>query len=94
MPLKNCERITPLLPLAPISAARAIADATSAAAAPSRRPASSMTSRMVRYMLMPVSPSGTGNTLSALIASTLRSRSSAAPENIARRSSPSRRSLA
>ena len=44
--------------------------------------------RMVRYMLVPVSPSGTGKTLIALIASTWRSSQAVAVANIARNSLP------
>ena len=83
--------MTPLLPLAPISAARAIEDATSEAGAPSGGPAPSTTAWRVRNMFVPVSPSGTGNTFSAFTLSMLRSRRAAAEANMARRSSPLRR---
>jgi len=43
---------------------------------------------MVRYMLVPVSPSGTGKTLIALMASTWRSSQAVAVANIARNSLP------
>ena len=70
----NWEKITPLLPRAPSSAPRAIAlliaptvaDADSGSSA-------AVAARSVNSMLMPVSPSGTGKTLSALMASALAS---------------------
>ena len=81
----NWEKMTPLLPRAPSSAPRAIAllivptvaDAASGTSA-------DVAARSVSVMLMPVSPSGTGKTLSALMASALASRHSA-PETTSRR---------
>ena len=65
MPRKTCDRMTPLLPRAPISAPVLAARATLA------RPeswaaaalASSMAAWRVASMFVPVSPSGTGKTL-------------------------------
>ena len=71
----NWEKMTPLLPRAPSSAPRAIAlliEPTVADAASGT--SAEVAARSVSNMLMPVSPSGTGKTLSALIASALASR--------------------
>ncbi len=78
-----CERMTPELPFAPISAPRAASFAASATEAAPWMP--SMAAFMVRDMLVPVSPSGTGKTLIALRASAC-SRSAAAPSANARAS--------
>ena len=87
-PLKNWERMTPLLPLAPMRAPRAMAEATSAAEPVLTPAASSTTASMVRCMLVPVSPSGTGNTLRAFTASTLADSRAVASENMVLRSPP------
>ena len=71
----NWEKMTPLLPRAPSSAPRAIAlliEPTVADAASGT--SAEVAARSVSSMLMPVSPSGTGKTLSALMASALASR--------------------
>ena len=73
-------RITPELPRAPISAARATARTISgrfgspSAEACSSRSSSSITCRRVSAMLSPVSPSATGNTFRSLISWRLSSR--------------------
>src|SRR3984957_5127706 len=67
-PRRICDRITPLLPRAPMSdpcAAAARTESTAEGAGAS--PASSTADRSVRYMFEPVSPSGTGKTLRSLI---------------------------
>src|SRR2546421_7512133 len=69
-PRSTCERMTPLLPRAPISDPWAAACITFAAERSSgNRWESSTADRRVRYMFDPVSPSGTGNTLRSLTAS-------------------------
>ena len=80
--------MTPELPRAPMSAPLAIAPETTFAASLPLSYASSMVARMVRYMLVPVSPSGTGKTLMELIAWAFRSSQVVAAENISRRSPP------
>jgi hypothetical protein len=65
-----------------------------AAALPSGlRLASSVAARMVKSILMPVSPSGTGKTLSALIDGALRSSQRVAALNMLLRSRPLQRTL-
>src|SRR5438309_7124519 len=67
-PRKICDRMTPLLPRAPISepcAAAAITDSADCGCGACC--ASSTADRSVRYMFDPVSPSGTGYTLRSLI---------------------------
>ena len=54
------ERITPELPRAPISAARATACASAGRSAGSAEATASATARTVSVRLVPVSPSGTG----------------------------------
>ena len=65
---------------APCDIAAMIAPAPSSG----QRCASSITERMVRYMLVPVSPSGTGKTLIALTDSVCFSSQAAAAANISR----------
>src|SRR3990170_2840715 len=66
-PRHNCERMTPELPRAPISAPCATACTTSAMEEASGSLAtSSQADCIVRHMLVPVSPSGIGKTLSEL----------------------------
>ena len=74
--------MTPELPRAPMSAPKLAAWATrSASASAPARSASSRAARTVASMLVPVSPSGTGKTLSELISSTFASRlATARPE--------------
>ena len=69
-PLSNCDRITPLFPRAPQNAPVAMLSATEPAdVASSSLCICSMPARNVNSMLVPVSPSGTGKTLSAFAAS-------------------------
>jgi len=64
MPRSTCDRITPELPRAPMSEPWLMALHT---AAMSSTPSSSATTdSIVKAMLVPVSPSGTGYTLSRL----------------------------
>ena len=64
--------MTPELPLAPMREPWVMAFATSAMLAPAGRASTSFTTvPRVRDMLVPVSPSGTGKTLSLLISSAL-----------------------
>ena len=70
-PRTICERITPLLPRAPSSAARATAltissRLTSSIESTSSAFSSSTTARRVSAMLSPVSPSATGKTFRSL----------------------------
>ena len=72
-PLKSCDKITPELPLAPLSEPVDMAfamDFISSGAAST----SFTADRIVSVILVPVSPSGTGNTLSSLIYSLFLSR--------------------
>ena len=70
MPRNSCERITPELPRAPISAPSAIAAVTLLTLRSAGASASSRADWIVASVLEPVSPSGTGNTLSAFTSST------------------------
>src|SRR6202051_1657701 len=88
-PRRICDRITPLLPRAPISepcAAAASPESTAPGAGAS--PASSTAERRVRYMFDPVSPSGTGKTLRSLISCWLASSHESAAVSPARACSP------
>ena len=87
-PLRNCERITPLFPLAPKNAPWASSLATSPAVTSAPSGHRSMPERRVRNMFVPVSPSGTGNTFSAFTTSRLSSRRSKASLNASRSSAP------
>ena len=79
----------PLFPRAPINVQSYSLLATSVAVALPFRPSNSSTPLcMVRYMFVPVSPSGTGKTFSALMASTLRRSAIAPAANISARSLP------
>ena len=66
MPRRIWDRITPELPRAPISEPWLIALHTAARSSPAVS-SSSATAASVSAMLVPVSPSGTGYTLSLLI---------------------------
>ncbi len=90
MPRMIWERMTPELPRAPMSAPRDIAAMMAPAPSSGQRCASSMTERMVRYMLVPVSPSGTGKTLMALTESACFSSQAAAAPNMSRSWLPER----
>ena len=69
-PRRICEVMTPELPRAPMSAPVVMALRISAPSAPmGRRARFPTTLSMVNDMLVPVSPSGTGNTLRRLISS-------------------------
>ena len=63
-----CDRITPLLPRAPISEPWLIASHVGSSS-PGAASISATTASSVRAMFVPVSPSGTGYTLSRLMAS-------------------------
>ena len=84
IPRMICDRITPELPRAPMSAPCDIAAMIAPAPSSGQRCASSITERMVRCMLVPVSPSGTGKTLIALTDSVCFSSQAAAAANISR----------
>src|SRR5262245_18771172 len=62
-PSRNCDSINPELPRAPRTLACAIAEVTAGSGASPRSRRACATDRSVRHMLVPVSPSGTGNTL-------------------------------
>ncbi|MNN61945.1 hypothetical protein D3C81_1772080 [compost metagenome] len=70
-PRNNCDRITPELPRAPISRPLERASAALPKCGFWRFFNSSTPEVMVRFILVPVSPSGTGNTFSALTRFTL-----------------------
>ena len=88
----NWERITPLLPLAPKNAPFANAEETEATerlwSFGKVSSAACTAARMVKSMLVPVSPSGTGNTFSALMASRYSSRQLVASEKACLSSCP------
>ena len=95
-PRISCERITPLLPRAPSSAARAtdwtissrpISSIVRSRRPPCRRSSSSSTARSVSAMLSPVSPSATGKTLRSLTSWRRDSRCAIAPATSARKRS-------
>ena len=65
MPRNSCASINPLLPRAPRSAARAMLSTVPAKFVAGRASSCSSMLRRVKSMLVPVSPSGTGNTFSA-----------------------------
>src|SRR5688572_2631875 len=89
-PIRKWASIMPELPRAPRTAARAAVRAVSGSgASPSTRSASA-TARRVRLKLVPVSPSGTGNTLMRLISSRPAATQSAAANNERERRGPSR----
>ena len=68
-PLKSCERITPELPLAPLKEPLDIALAIFSIVGSSTKFTAFTADIAVRVIFVPVSPSGTGNTLSSLILS-------------------------
>src|SRR4051812_5236365 len=68
-PRRNWASIIPEFPRAPSTAARASVRAVSGSGASPRARRASATERSVRLKLVPVSPSGTGNTLIRLISS-------------------------
>lgn len=74
-PLNSWERITPEFPLAPRREPEEMALARSFILGFSRAATSLAAAIMVRLMLVPVSPSGTGNTFNSLIHSFLASSS-------------------
>ena len=92
-PRISCERITPLLPRAPSSAARATDSTISSrpissivrSSSAARRSSSSSTARSVSTMLSPVSPSATGNTLRSLTSWRRDSRCASAPATSVRK---------
>ncbi len=78
----SCDKITPELPLAPLSEPDEMALET---AFMSQAPVffiSSTAEKMVMHILIPVSPSGTGKTLRELIHSFFASRLAAPAQNI------------
>ena len=86
IPLKIWDRITPELPRAPLSAPLETLSHTSIKALEGQAESSFTADCMVRDMFVPVSPSGTGNTLSASTLLLLFSRSRA-PHRIILRNS-------
>src|SRR4051794_16180225 len=93
-PRTSWERITPLLPRAPSSAARAtestiwsrpISSIVCSPSSRARRSTSSRHARSVSAMLSPVSPSATGNTFRSLISARRDSRCASAPSTAARK---------
>ena len=81
-PRKSCDRITPELPLAPISRPVAIASTTSPTSSFLSLCSSWTAENIVRDMFVPVSPSGTGKTFRESIISLLLSSVFAALMNI------------
>src|SRR3954454_18462752 len=93
-PRMSWERMTPLLPRAPSSAARAtestiwsrpISSSVCSSSSRARRSTSSRQARRVSAMLSPVSPSATGKTLRSLISARRVSRWASAPSTTARK---------
>src|SRR3954447_7814516 len=93
-PRMSWERMTPLLPRAPSSAARAtestiwsrpISSSVCSSSSRARRSTSSRQARSVSAMLSPVSPSATGKTLRSLISARRVSRWASAPSTTARK---------
>ena len=82
-------RMTPELPRAPWSAPRLMAPAIVQAGSPATVSAPSSATCIVAAMFDPVSPSGTGNTLRALISSTCASRLATAARSASSRPDPS-----
>ena len=66
-PRKSSERMTPEFPRAPRSMAFAAQDAASPSVGKLFFPSSAAAAPIVRLMLVPVSPSGTGKTFSSLM---------------------------
>ena len=81
-PLNSCERITPELPLAPLNEPVAIAFASVSISGTAIAPTSFAADIIVSVILVPVSPSGTGNTFKSLIHSFFASRFFAPARNI------------
>ena len=88
-----CERITPEFPRAPMSAPCDMAASTAPAAGSAQRSASSIVERIVRYMLVPVSPSGTGKTFTAFTWGMFRSSQTVAAANTSRSSAPEKEAM-
>ena len=92
-PRMSCDRITPELPRAPSSAARATESTISSrpmssirrSPSAARRSSSASTARSVSAMLSPVSPSATGKTLRSLISPRRDSRCCSAPSTTVRK---------
>ena len=73
-PLKSCDKITPEFPLAPLREPVEIAFATVSIVGSAIAPTSLAADIIVSVILVPVSPSGTGNTFNSLIHSFFASR--------------------
>ena len=87
-PRRICERMTPELPRAPRSEPSEAAAATSATVSPLHSLISLTAPCMVMNMFVPVSPSGTGKTLSESISALFLSSSAAPVRNISRSRAP------
>ena len=83
-PLMSCDRMTPELPLAPLSEPEEIALHSADMLSSSKAPTSFTADLMVRVIFVPVSPSGTGKTFSSFIHSLFASRLDAPAKNIFR----------
>src|SRR5262245_42910702 len=88
-PSRNCDSINPELPRAPRTLACAIAEVTAGSGASPRSRRACATARSVRHMLVPVSPSGTGNTLMRFSSSRPAATQSAAASSERRSRGPS-----
>src|SRR5512142_111063 len=88
-PSRNCDSISPELPRAPRTLACAIAAVTVGSGASPRSRRACATARRVRHMLVPVSPSGTGNTLMRFSSSRPAATQSAAASSERRSRGPS-----
>src|SRR5712692_616586 len=88
-PSRNCDISSPELPRAPRTLACAIAAVTWGSGASPRSRRACATARSVRHMLVPVSPSGTGNTLMRFSSSRPAATQSAAASSERRNRGPS-----
>ena len=89
MPRNSSDRITPELPRAPRSSAEAAVSAAFASVGSSSLSSSVMADAMVMDILVPVSPSGTGNTFSSLARSLFSAMASAPSITMDLKSAPS-----
>src|ERR1700737_3113798 len=88
-PRRICDRITPELPRAPINAPWDARRAITERSGSSRSRISSTAAWSVSSMLVPVSPSGTGNTFNASTSSRLRVSQASEPSNASLNRRPS-----
>jgi len=93
IPRNSSDKMTPELPRAPRSSALAAQSATAPTVSVCLRPSSMAAEFIVRLMFVPVSPSGTGKTLSSLIFCLFSSSAAFAHRSISRSAAASMISL-